>query len=390
MTLLVSSRHPLAHRIVVLMIGVIIMAGIPSVAAPQYTFDASAFDESIRKIPSSDNDSNAAPKARQQLRDADRRAKTGEFVSLLEADRQQWQERKAEFDGKLQKLNQELKDSIALAQRDAKIRAWAKAVRLIGMAAVLVAEMASAPPAEATTQAPRETPPPKDGLHLQEQYQRAIILCDGGVCETIDMRQYINEVVQPMGRLDDAAVQKFRNKLHQAVSKLPSVRLDSGGDLGDSVRMTVLEGPSLLPARVSGVGTMPAPSALHSEQKVVEASLGRLGVTAAQWIAKHLKHATKVVKNNRGGGRPPQKPFGDKETVDEILSKTKKHKAFERLDWPKGSPSPAEFREMPWKQIEDGATNKKPGFSTVKKLLQGGKYDPAQNRRQNGRYQNRR
>ena len=134
MTLIISTRHSLVrHAIVTMMVG-IMTAGIPTVATSQYTWeDTNAYDESLTKNPPSDLNPKAAREAQQTLEDHHRRAETESLVAPLAADRQQWQERRAELDKRLQQLNAELNDAIAQAKRDAKIRGWATFFQLIAL-----------------------------------------------------------------------------------------------------------------------------------------------------------------------------------------------------------------------------------------------------------------
>ena len=344
--------------------------------------DVDKFFEAIQKAPVSNVDPEQVRQSLRKREDAKRRAETEQVMDSLQRGKNRWNDL-------VDKLDNELHVVADRAERDAAVRAWATVFQLIGMAAALATEMTSDPSSETTASADPgtpgtptpETPTPKDGLQLRERYERTIKLCDGGVCETIDMWEYINEAVRPASHLKDAECRQLHNKISQASSVLPSMRFDRGGELGDSVQVTILGGPVLSPSTVGRLGSSTTTmSAAHSEERVVEASLGKLGVVAARKVVKYVKDAAKVLKNNRGGGRRPVKPFGDKETVAQIIAKTGKH-GITRVDLPKGSPGWNNFQKMSWKQIKEGADQGKLGYAKVKNLLQGGRYDKTQKRR---------
>lgn len=59
--------------------------------------------------------------------------------------------------------------------------------------------------------------------------------------------------------------------------------------------------------------------------------------------------------------------------VEEILRQ--KRGQITRAQLPKGSPGWEEFRQMTWRQIEQGARMNKPGFKVVRKLLTDRRFD---------------
>ena len=283
----VSPLRASARRAVALMIIGIVIAGLPSVAAPQFTWpNPDAYDDSLGKTPPPDVDPKAVREAQQTADDRRRRAETQELTALLEDDRQEWQKRKAELDQKLQELDEELAEAIAQAQRDAVIRNVVAFFDLVATAAHLAQQFAPESPTP-TDQTPTDSTPPADGLHIQEQYQGIIEVCEGGMCRPVEMRQIINELIRTSG--DSPDIPQMRGQLHQVAAKLPSSN--------DVVVRYDIETESLSLQEVTPVRT---PSSLASERPVspginstvppvTEAGLAKVGIEAGKVLTKGIR-----------------------------------------------------------------------------------------------------
>ncbi|MGQ4810490.1 hypothetical protein NKDENANG_03961 [Candidatus Entotheonellaceae bacterium PAL068K] len=297
MTLIISTRHSLVrHAIVTMMVG-IMTAGLPTVATSQYTWDTDAYDRSLTKNPPLDLNPKAVEEAQQRLEDHNRRAETESLVAPLAADRQQWQEHRAELDKRLQQLNAELNDAIAQARRDAKIRGWATFFQLVALGAAWAQQFVPQPPGAASAdQTPTDLEPLADGLHMREQYQRVIEVCEGGTCQPVEIRQIINEALMPAGSGDSSDMRQMSSLLHQVASKLPSSN--------DVVIRYDIETESLSLQDVPPAGTF---SSLASERPVSHRAntTGQPAIEAGvgAQVIKVSKHLAKVIKKQINKGK---------------------------------------------------------------------------------------